>query len=391
MKSWKNWRWILILLIPALCGCVFAYRPPEQAASSSGGTAAATGLPGHPEVIWSDSPAQRGRAVAINSETFAALAEQVNPAVVNIFSLKNVRTAVGDPLGLFRIRTPNLDFSAQALGTGFFISAKGFLLTNAHVVAGADEVKIFYWQTNEVKNAMLIGIDRTSDLALLKVDHKEPVPFLPLADSDAVRIGEWVIAVGNPFGLDHSLTNGLISAKHRRLQEGRRGMWEDYLQTNAQINPGNSGGPLVDLFGAVVGVNTATVRGGQGIGFAVPSNLTKEVIPHLVRAGRVQRAFVGVLLADVTGNIARSLGVPAGTGAVISRVERSSPAESAGLRANDVLLAVNGRQVHDAIGGMRTLSLLISGRKVKLTVSREGKKLSLMLVPERAQETRARR
>jgi len=371
-------KFVLLIVLSAaviLSGCLYVYRGPGEEAQPP--RMQALGMPGHAEVIWTDAPARRGGAVAIDSETFVRLAEKANPAVVNIFSTKRVRTAVG--LGLFAVRTPDLDIQAQALGTGFFVSPDGFVVTNAHVVAGADEIKIFYWQENQVKTARLIGFDATSDLALLKVDHPKSMPFLPLADSDAVRVGEVVVAIGNPFGLDHSLTNGLISAKHRRLHEGGQGVYEDFLQTSAQINPGNSGGPLLDLAGAVVGVNSAMVEGGQAIGFAVPSNLLREVIPHLVRAGGVRLAFIGLQLSDLPPDLSARLNVEGG--ALVTGVNPAGPAQQAGLRAGDVLLEINGRPVYDSPAATRTLRLLIAGRPAQLTVLRDRQRLGLRIVP----------
>lgn len=381
-------RWIVCLLLAtlvmALNGCVFAYRGPDTPEEAEAAPARPLGLPGHAEQVWTDASAGKAQPQNLRTDTFVQLADRSNPAVVNIFSEKNIRTRVGDPLGIFTVRTPNLDFNARALGTGFFISADGFLLTNAHVVAGADEIKVFLWQEDQVEAARLIGLDRISDLALLKIEHDKPLPFIRFADSDAVQIGEFVVAIGNPFGLAHSLTNGLISAKHRRLHEDMRGRYEDYLQTSAQINPGNSGGPLLNLRGEMVGVNTATVQGGQAIGFAVPSNLVREVIPHLVRSGAVRRAYIGVTLADLTAQQRASL---AHGGALISDVENDSPAATAGLRRGDMIVSINGRSVYDAVACSRTLTLLIAEREAKLKVVRNGETRSVAVTPTLRAET----
>jgi len=378
----------LLIMAAGMSGCVFAYRGPEPGTDQPANVQP-TGLPGHDEQVWTDGLSDNGRARTLTSQTFIDLAESAYPAVVNIFSQKNIRTAVGDPLGIFRVRTPNLDFSARALGTGFFISPDGFMLTNAHVVAGFDEIKILLWQENEVKPAQVIGLDRQSDLALLKVEHDRPLPYLPLADSDAVRVGELVVAIGNPFGLQHSLTDGLISAKHRRLHEGYQGRYEDFLQTSAQINPGNSGGPLVNLQGQVVGVNTATVQGGQGIGFAVPADLVKNVIPHLIRYGRVRKAFIGVQLTDLSPSVLTVM--PSG-GALVVEVKEKSPASRAGLQVDDVIVELNGRQVRDATSLAGSLSLLIAERPAKLVIYRNRKKMVLQLIPtEAATAERSRR
>jgi serine protease Do len=217
------------------------------------------------------------------------LAEKVNPAVVNILTKTNVPTRVGGPLGLITIRTPFLDLTAQALGSGFIVNPDGFLLTNAHVVSRAVDINILLWKTSQVKKATLVGIDRASDLALLKIDADAPLPYLPLADPGSVQIGGIVAAIGNPYGLKHSLTSGLISAKHRRITPDADDDSAGFLQTSALINPGNSGGPPVNLKGEIVGVNTAGIANSQGIGFAVPSEVIRDVVPQLMRSGRVEK------------------------------------------------------------------------------------------------------
>jgi len=277
----------LFLLIFLLSGCIFTYRDPDKAGAVLA-EIKATGMPGHPEKVWTDASRAVSRPVTITSQTFIELAQKVNPAVVNIFTETNVPTRIGGPLGIFTIRTPFLDLKANALGTGFLISPDGFLLTNAHVVSRAVEIKIFLWKTSEVKKARLIGIDRPSDLALLKIEDDEPLPYLPLADARSVRVGEMVVAIGNPFGLKHTLTDGLISARDRKLPREVKGSENHFLQTNALINPGNSGGPLINLRGEVVGVNMAIVAGSQGIGFAVPIDLVKGIVPYLMRSGKVE-------------------------------------------------------------------------------------------------------
>jgi serine protease Do len=243
---------------------------------------------------------------------------------------------------------------------------------------------VYLWNESEVKSAQVVGLDRVSDLALLKISHNKPLPFLQLADSDAVEVGEFAVAIGNPFGLNHSLTDGLISAKHRRLHEGKAGQYEDFLQTSAQINPGNSGGPLIDLRGAVVGVNTAIIAGGQGIGFAVPSNLAKEVVPHLLSYGRVMASYIGVEIGEVTQDLAKRMGLKETQGGLIANVVAGGPADRAGLRKDDLILAVNKSEVHDSTALARTLSLLIAERPAALTVLRGGKQMQITLTPAAA-------
>jgi len=368
---------VMLLTIALLPGCFYAYRAPEE----SPRTAAQQphGMPSMPEKLWTDAPAREQMSMPLTSDIFTRLSAHADPAVVTIFTETNIRTRFG--IGLFNVRTPNLDFQAKALGTGFLISANGFLLTNAHVVAEADEIKIFLWQESEVCAAQLVGMDVASDLALLKIERRQPLPFLTLADSDAVAVGEMAAAIGNPFGLEHSITDGLISAKHRRLHEGRQGYFEDFLQTSAAINPGNSGGPLLNLHGEVVGVNTAVVEGGTGIGFAAPSNLVREVVPHLIRAGRVIPSRVGVEIEETTAELAARLHLPERRGGVVKAVAPGSPAEQAGLRPWDAILAVNGRPVYDAVALMRTISLLIADRPATLLILRDGRQFETKVTP----------
>lgn len=364
---------LLLLVLLQAGGCFFATRGPEPTGEIA---VRANGLPGHPEKVWTDGATGRIETQSLTSETFVSLSERVNPAVVSIFTETKVETRFGDPLGLFTIRTPELDFSAEALGTGFFISPDGFLLTNAHVVLMADEIKVYLWQQSEVKTARLVGLDKRSDLALLKIRPDKDVPYLALARSDEARVGEIVAAIGNPFGLQHSLTDGLISAKHRQIHKGQKALYEDFIQTSAAINPGNSGGPLLNLRGEVVGVNTATIQGGVGIGFAVPSDLVRDIVPHLIRSGGVEPAYIGVQI-----NFEGSEGAGAVEGGEVTEVRPGYPAQQAGLKSQDVVTAVNGRAVRDGVALGRMLSLLPIGKEATLTVKRGREALTLKVTP----------
>jgi serine protease Do len=301
---------------------------------------------------------------AINAATFATLAETVKPAVINV----NVRGK--SPSGRPRPedffggpdRTPR-----RGLGSGVIIDASGVALTNAHVVDGATEIDVVTLDGSRYK-ATVVGTDRKTDLAVLRLqDGKGPFPFLPLGDSDETRVGDWVIAVGSPFGLQATVTSGIISAKARDIGAGP---YDDFLQTDAAINPGNSGGPLVDMRGRVVGINTAIVRGASGIGFAIPSNVARRVSSEILATGRVTRGWLGVALQPLTTDLAQSFAVEDRRGALVAEVVPDSPAAKAGLEAGDVVLEINGARVADPGDVARAVGLARPGEAATLIVWR---------------------
>jgi serine protease Do len=332
--------------------------------------------------IWTESKdAAIRKAFVIQSDTYTELAERVNPAVVNIFTTQKVEAGFG--MGLFSVPVPNMDLNVQSLGTGFIISADGFMLTNYHVIRYADEISVFLHETNEVQSIEVVGADPLTDLALLKISGRNDLPYLPLADSDAAMVGEPVIAVGNPFGLAHSLTTGVVSAKNRTLSPGtRRGNYEQYIQTSAQINPGNSGGPLLNLYGEVVGINTAIIAKAQGIGFAIPSNMIKELLPELVRKGHVERGYLGIAVVDLTPMVAKRFKVNQNEGVMIGSLDPEGPAADAGLQRGDIIVAVDGVEVENAHDTGRRISLLAAGKKVPVLVSRDGKNQTFTVTVE---------
>ena len=363
----------LTLMALFLTGCIGIYTgpPPGQNAEPK---VKGYGLgPNAPTKIWVDGARTERKPLVMRSDTYTNLAQNVNPAVVNVFTSQKLEAGIG--VGLFSVPLPNLDLRAQSLGTGFIISEDGFMLTNYHVIQHADEISVFLHETNEVQPIEVIGVDPLTDVALLKISNGGKLPFLPLADSQSVQIGEPVVAVGNPFGLTHSLTAGVISAKNRTLSPGtRRGNFEQYLQTSAQINPGNSGGPLLNLHGEVVGINTAIIAQAQGIGFAIPSNLVKHLMPDLVRKGRVDRGYFGIAVLDLTPVLAQRLKVDAKEGVFIARLDPEGPAAAAGLKRGDVILDLEGVAVRNANDCANRISLFPAGRQVRVTVLREGKK-----------------
>ena len=316
---------------------------------------------------------------------FTDLAQKASPAVVNISTVKVVETSQQmkrflEPFQ--RKGSPFEDFFDQffgdipqkrkekALGSGFIISSDGYVVTNNHVVEKADEIQVVLKGGDETYPAEVVGRDPETDLALLKIDAEQDLPVLKFGDSDDLSVGQWVMAIGNPFGLAHTVTAGIISAKGRVIGAGP---YDNFLQTDASINPGNSGGPLLNLDGDVVGINTAIVAAGQGIGFAIPANMAKEIITGLKEHGAVKRGWLGVTIQNVDANTATALGLPEAKGALVSSVNEQDPAAKAGIQTGDVIVAVNGDQIQDARDLTRTIGSLPPEDTIRLTVWRKGK------------------
>ena len=340
---------------------------------------------------------------ALAPETFAEIAQKDSPAVVNISTEKVVkgrsqrsREFFGpgpmpfgphDPFRDFFEKffgdIPR-DFKQRSLGSGFIIDPKGLIITNNHVVEGADKIKVKLVGGKEY-NATIKGRDPKTDLALLEIKATEPLPSLSLGNSDAVRVGDWVVAVGNPFGLGHTVTQGIISAKGRVIGAGP---YDNFLQTDAAINPGNSGGPLLNLKGEVIGINTAIVATGQGIGFAIPSNLAKEIIPQLQAKGKVTRGMLGVQVQTVTPELAKSFKLPEPKGALVAEVNPGTPAEKAGLQRGDIIVEFDGKPIKEMNELPRLVANTPPGTKVTLKFLRDGKEKSVTLTVTEMQEER---
>ena len=268
----------------------------------------------------------------------------------------------------------------RSLGSGFIISEDGYIVTNYHVVADADVIRVNFQgnkQATESIIAKLVGSDEETDLALLKVDVKEKLPFLNFGDSDALKVGAWVLAIGNPFGLDHSVTAGILSAKGRNIHAGP---FDNFLQTDASINPGNSGGPLINMEGEVIGINTAIIASGQGIGFAIPSIMAAKIIDQIKDGKKVRRGWIGVTIQDVDQNSAKALGLDKAHGALIGSVMDGEPADKAGVKAGDIILSVEGKEIADSSALLHAIADKAPGSKIKIIVWREGKSLELTLV-----------
>ena len=292
-------------------------------------------------------PATPGLASAAQlGQAFGEVSRRVGPAVVNINTEQIMRSGRGGLDELYgRRRAPQQQYRRPSLGSGFIVDPQGYILTNNHVVGKADRISVKL-DDGRVLEAELVGTDPQTDLAVIKVQAPD-LPYLRLADSSKVSVGDWVLAFGSPFGLEKTMTAGIISAKGRVIGAGP---YDDFLQTDAAINPGNSGGPLVNLQGEVVGINTMILSGdggSQGVGFAIPSSMARGVYRQLADSGKVTRGWIGVSLQEITPEMARSMGLSDTKGALVAEVTPQSPAARSGLRSGDVITALNSRAVRN--------------------------------------------
>jgi serine protease Do len=346
-----------------------------------------------PEVAAADDP----RMVP---ENFSHLAEVAKPAVVNIRTEKTVqgggkvfRHFFGNPFG-GRERDPFKDFfgpfeegpmkefKQRSLGSGFIIDKEGFIVTNNHVVEGADQIKVRLANEEEYE-ATVVGRDPKTDLALIKIEGAKDLVPLPVGDSDAQEVGTWVVAIGSPFGLEQTVTAGIVSAKGRIIGSGP---YDDFVQTDASINPGNSGGPLINMNGEVIGINTAIVASGQGIGFAIPINMAKDIIAQLKSKGEVTRGWMGVGIQDLTPELAEYYKVKGETGVLVTQIFEGDPADKAGIKANDIITAVNGEPVTSSRELSRRIAALGVGQKAKITIMRDGREKTVTVETAKRQD-----
>ena len=309
---------------------------------------------------------------------FSNVSKKVTPSVVNISTVS--RKKIVQPF--FEANPLFEDFFGapqtrrdKSLGSGFLISKDGYIVTNDHVVRDAESIQVKL-SNDKVYDAKVIGGDQKTDIAVIKINAAD-LPFVVLGDSDKLEVGQWAIAIGNPFGLDRTLTVGVISAT------GRSNMgietYENFIQTDASINPGNSGGPLLNVYGEVIGINTAIVAAGQGIGFAIPVNMAKPIFSQLIQKGNVSRGYLGVTIQPVTEELAQSFGLKQAKGALVNDVIKGGPADKAGIRQGDVITGVNGNEVTDPSYLQRTVAEAGIGKIVKIAIVRDGKALELSI------------
>ncbi|MGR3364169.1 MAG: DegQ family serine endoprotease [Maritimibacter harenae] len=335
--------------------------------------------------------------------SFADLAEKVSPAVVNITTATVVAQDTG-PAPMVPEGSPFEDFfrdfldrngegeqprtrRSSALGSGFVISEDGYIVTNNHVIEGADEIVIEFFGDRGELDAEVVGTDPNTDIALLKVETDQPLPYVAFGDSDAIRVGDWVLAMGNPLGQGFSISAGIISARGRELQ----GTYDDFLQTDAAINRGNSGGPLFNMQGQVVGVNTAILSpngGSIGIGFAMASNVVTRVVDQLKEYGETRRGWLGVRIQDVTEDVAEAMGLDSTKGALVTDVPEG-PAMDAGIQAGDLILSFGGQDVTDTRELVRIVGNSGVGETVRVVILRDGQTQTVRVTLGRREEALA--
>lgn len=318
---------------------------------------------------------------------FTELAENVRNGVVNIQAVKNgknggrvFRHFFGNPRGQqnpfedffgpgFGWDDPSEGFQQKSLGSGFIIDQKGYIVTNNHVVENADEIKVKLANGKEF-DAKVVGRDPKTDLALISIKSASDLQPLQLGDSETLKVGSWVVAIGSPFGLEQTVTAGIVSAKGRTIGAGP---YDNFIQTDASINPGNSGGPLINTNGEVVGINTAIIASGQGIGFAIPINMAKEVMPQLKDKGKVTRGWIGVGIQEVTPDLAKSFDLKERKGALVSQVFKDGPADKAGIEQGDVILEFDKKEITESKDLPRIVAAIPVGKTVPVRISRNGK------------------
>jgi serine protease Do len=374
MKTVSLRRSLLVLAAAALAalGGLFAVAPTARADT------AAVSVP---------QPVAPPQVPSMGLPSFAPLAESVKAAVVNVEVASRARNE-GSPEMFEQFfggggRHPQM---RQGAGSGFIIDGRGYIITNNHVVENAVSIRV-KMDDGRVFDGQVLGTDPATDVALVKLKNPPAnLAVLKLGDSDAMRVGDWVVAIGNPFGLASSVSVGILSAKARNIG----GNYDDFLQTDAAINPGNSGGPLFNLKGEVIGINTAIVSGGSGIGFAVPSNLAKSLLPQLEKNGLVTRGFIGIGLQKLTPELAKALGAPSPQGALVTLVQPDKPGARAGLKQDDVITQVDAQTVTSVDNLRRTIALRPPGSTVNLTVYRAGKPREVKVVLTKLEEEVAR-
>jgi len=310
--------------------------------------------------------------------------EKVSPAVVNIYTSETGRSP-RNPFRNFGNKFFDQFFNdfysknqnnKKSLGSGVLIDKEGYIITNEHVVARASEIRVALSDKREFK-ARVIGADIKSDLAIIKIDSDQFLPFVPMGRSDDLMIGEQVLAIGNPFGLRHTVTTGIISALNRNIRAGKNKVYSDFIQVDASINPGNSGGPLLNINGSLIGINTAIYQKAEGIGFAIPIDDAKRIVDELIRFGKVRRGWLGVSVQEMNSQLSRHFQLDRKKGVLVVRVAGKSPAEIAGIKRSDIILAIEGHEVSGKSDFRGRMASYTVDDKVRFSILREGKNLKI--------------
>ena len=340
------------------------------------------------------------RDIYATPESFSSLAEMVSPTVVNI---RTVKTIKGGGRVFRHFRGPfreddrfrdffdryfgedqPRDFKQRSLGSGFIIDKEGYIVTNNHVVENADKIEVILNDEKEF-DAEIVGRDPNTDIALIKIKSGGKLPVAKIGNSDDLRVGEWVVAIGSPFGLEHTVTAGIVSAKGRFIGSGP---YDDFIQTDASINPGNSGGPLINMQGEVVGINTAIIASGQGIGFAIPINLAKGIVDQLKNSGEVTRGWLGVGIQPLSKELGEYYGVRNGNGVLVTEVFTGDPAAEAGIKSQDIILEVNGKKIESTRDLTRMIAGIGVGDTAEIKVLRDGKEMTFKVEIDRREDAR---
>ncbi len=375
----KNKRWFLAIFVLIIIASAFGYLREKV---TTGDT-------------WFDANQANVKNVVFDKglPSLSSLVKSVKPSVVNISTTSVIKgpnmhdrffgqqNPFKDFFGeeffeKFFNDSQRREFKQRSLGSGCIIDRQGYIITNNHVVEKAQTIKVKLIDGKEY-DATIVGRDPKTDLALIKIDAKNNLPAASFGDSDTLEIGDWVVAIGNPFGLETTVTAGIVSAKGRVIGAGP---YDDFIQTDASINPGNSGGPLFNLKGEVVGINTAIVSGGQGIGFAIPINMAKELLPQLKSKGKVTRGWLGVVIQKITPEIAKTFGVKESEGALVSDVTEGGPAEKAGIKRGDVIVSFNGKDIKEVDTLPKLVGATEVGKKAKVGIIRDGKPLVVEVI-----------
>jgi len=346
------------------------------------------------------SPAQAASPFGFSDPNiFVDIVKAQKPAVVNISAAQITkepspkrfrgfgtpferRDPFHDFFEKFFENTPRGDMKKKSLGSGFIVDQEGYILTNSHVIENAEEITVHLDDDKEYK-ARIIGDDPKTDIALIKIDQRDPLPVAKMGDSDKLEVGEWVIAIGNPFGFTQTVTVGVVSAKGRVINAGP---YDNFIQTDASINPGNSGGPLLNLKGEVIGINTAIIATGQGIGFAIPINMAKNILEDLKMQGSVVRGWIGVMIQKITPELIKAFKIREIQGAYVSDVIKDSPADKAGVRRGDIITAFDGKPVQSVEQLPRIVADTRPGRVISADIVRDGVEKHLKIKIEKLAE-----